>query len=254
MRTYLIFRYNPLDLTDLNNYRIYIKQFAESVQALSNAQRKEIYYTAEDIPIFHFLPFNELTFFKIFVWFSAVSDYDITYEKFIQQIEKKEELFGCYNKMLDNYYKIPSTEIWTATTIDPILRLLDYYDDMGAFENKETPIILCNQLLQMADRVMKWTETGKKEDSADFKLYLSATNPENSFMILKNENFTSTTIKLFTINSIITSNPSFCDETEKWVKNTISKSTLLSGASARERFKFFQTMKTKIENLMEHFG
>lgn len=109
------------------------------------------------------------------------------------------------------------------------------------------------RLLQMTDRIMKWAETEKKENSGDFRLYLSATNPENSFMILKHEEFTSTTIKLFTVNSIITSNTSFCDETEKWVKNTISKSTLLSGASARERFKFFQTMKTKIANLIEHF-
>lgn len=73
-------------------------------------------------------------------------------------------------------------------------------------------------------------------------------------MILKNEGATSTTIKLFTINNINTSNPSFCEETERWIKNTIAKSILLSGASARERIKFFQTMKTKIGNLMERFG
>lgn len=249
----IIFKYNPLDLTDLNNYRIYIKQFTESVHTLSNAKEKKIYYTAEDIPIFHFLSFSELTFFKVFVWYSAVSSYDITYERFVEQIENKEELFECYRKMENSYFKIPSTEIWTTSTIDPILRLLDYYYDMGAFDKKETPIILCNQLLQMTDRIMKWAETEKKENSGDFRLYLSATNPENSFMILKHEEFTSTTIKLFTVNSIITSNTSFCDETEKWVKNTISKSTLLSGASARERFKFFQTMKTKIANLIEHF-
>lgn len=247
------FKYNPLDLTDLNNYRIYIKQFTQSVNALSNAKEKVIYYTAEDIPIFHFLSFRELTFFKVYVWYNAVSNDEITYEKFVQQIENKKELFECYDKMFKSYTQIPSIEIWTASTITPILRLLDYYYDIGAFEKKETPVFLCNQLLQMTDKIIKWTETGKKENIADFKLYLSETNPENSFMILKNEGITSTTIKLFTINSIITSNVSFCEETEKWVNNTISKSTLLSGASARERFKFFQTIKTQIGNLMERF-
>lgn len=249
----VIFKYNPLDLTDLNNYRVYIKQFTEAVHALTNAKEKEIYYTAEDIPIFHFLPFHELTFFKVYIWYNAVSYDDMTYEKFVREIGNKEGLFECYDKMYKSYTKVPSTEIWTANSISPILCLIEYYYDMGAFENTDTAIILCNQLLLMTDNLMKWTDTGQKEDTADFKLYLSETHPENSFMILKNEGVTSATIKLFTINSIITTNPSFCEETEKWIKNTITKSTLLSGASARERFRFFQTMKTKISNLMERF-
>lgn len=249
----IVFKYNPLDLTDLNNYRVYIKQFTESVFVLTNAKKKEIYYTAEDIPIFHFLPFHELTFFKVYVWHNAISDKDITYEKFVQEIKNKEELFECYDKMYKSYSYIPSTEIWTTNTIDPILRLLEYYYDIGTFENTGTAAMLCNQLLQMVDNLIKWTDTGKKEDLADFKLYLSETHPENSFMLLKNDGVTSVTIKLLTINSIITTTPSFCEETEKWIRNTITKSTLLSGASARERFKFFQTMKTKIDNVMERF-
>ena len=249
----IIFRYNPLDLTNLNNYRVYIKQFAGSVQALANAQNKEMYYTAEDIPIFHFLPFNELTFFKVYVWYNAMSNNDITYDRFVMQMTNKEELFECYDKMYNSYSNIPSTEIWTVQTIDPILRLLDYYFDIGAFDNKNTAPTLCNQLLLMIDNMMKWTETGKKNNKADFKLYMSETNPENSFMLLKTENVTSATIKLFTINSIITTNTSFCEETKNWIKNIIAKSTLLSGASARERIRFFQTMKTKVINTMERF-
>jgi hypothetical protein len=249
----ITFDYQPLSLTDLNSYRIYIKQLAESVQALSNAAEKEIYYTADDISVFHFMPFYELTLFKVYVWYHAVSEYNIPYEKFIRQINNKEELFECYDKLYEGYLKIPATEVWTTGTITTILRLLDYSYDMGVFENKDTPMLLANQLLQMIDRVMKWAETGRKENRESFNLYLSATNPENSYLIFKNEGFTSIMIKLYTINGITTSHPAFCEETEKWVKNTISKSTLLSGSSARERVKFFQTMKNQIADLMERF-
>jgi len=59
--------------------------------------------------------------------------------------------------------------------------------------------------------------------------------------------------KLYTINGIFTSNEYFCSEVEKWMKDTITKSVYLSGDSARERFKFFQKIKNKINNLLERF-
>ncbi|MCC8134142.1 MAG: hypothetical protein LUG96_09285 [Tannerellaceae bacterium] len=155
--------------------------------------------------------------------------------------------------MNQNYHKIASTEIWTVNTIDPILRLLEFYRDIESFESKNTPILLCNQLLQLIENLMSWTEKEKKNNKASFKLLLSPISPENSFMLVKNEEFSSTAIKLFTINSIITSQPTFCEQTEKWIKNNISKSSLLSGSAARERFKFFQSMKNKVNNLMEKF-
>lgn len=248
---HVLFRYNSLDLKDLNNYRTYIKQFDASVQALSGAKEKEIYYTAEDIPIFHFLPFRELTFFKVYVWHNAVAESNLSYEQFVDQIENKDELFACYDNLYKNYTRIPSTEIWTTSSLSPILQLFDYYKDIGAFEEKKNPGLLCFQLLQMTERLMQWAEVGKKDGGGDFKLYHSATHPENSFMLLKKDTHLSATIKLFTINSIITHDPSFCEETERWINNLMTKSVLLSGASARERFKFFQNMKNRINNLME---
>ncbi|MCC8197741.1 MAG: hypothetical protein LIP06_03990 [Tannerellaceae bacterium] len=249
----VIFRHVSLDMSDMNNYFTYIEQFSKTIDTLATFRHGEIYYTAEDIPIFHFLPFPELSFFKVYVWYNSVCNMVITYEEFVKKIQNKENIYKHYQIMNQNYHKIASTEIWTVNTIDPILRLLEFYSDIESFESKNTPILLCNQLLQLIENLMSWTEKEKKNNKASFKLLLSPISPENSFMLVKNEEFSSTTIKLFTINSIITSQPTFCEQTEKWIKNTISKSSLLSGSAARERFKFFQSMKNKVNNLMEKF-
>jgi len=43
----------------------------------------------------------------------------------------------------------------------------------------------------------------------------------------------------------------FCQETELWLRNTAQRGTLISGSSEKERFKFFNAQRQKIENLMQ---
>lgn len=101
-----------------------------------------------------------------------------------------------------------------------------------------------------------WAEKECKEYKGKevfFRMYLSSVDMENNFVITKRDGMSVTSIKLFTINGIFTSNNAFCEETEKWIRDIISKSLYLSGASARERFKFFQQVKNQINNLAEKF-
>ena len=245
----VIFRYTPLDVTDINNYVRYMQQLASTIETLSTTNSQEIIFAAEDIPMFHFMPFPELIFFKLYAWHSSVCNTYDTYEEFVGKLEQKEVLMNCYKSIENSYNRIPSAEVWTIDTIEPILRLLDYYHEMDSFTDKETPVLLCTQLLEMINRVAKYTEDQAKEVGA-FRLHLSPVNPENSFMLVKSKEQLSVTIKLFTINSIMTSNQTFCKETLKWIDNIIVKSTLISGTSARERFRFFQSMKNKVNILL----
>ncbi len=252
----ITFRYSSLDIvSNSTNYYNYMVQFTQAIEHLAKSQSKEILFTAEDIPIFHFMPYPELIFFKLYAWYQTICNLPISYDKFVEELEEKDKLLDCYKKIMDGYNHIPSTEIWTYNTIDPVLRLLEYYYDLDRFEDKEIPKLLCTQLLEMIETVSLWTEIKKKgpKSISDFNLYLSPVNPENSFMISKCNGTATATIKLFTINSLVTSDSSFCNETEKWIHNTISKSTFLSGVSARERFRFFQQLKNRINNLAEKF-
>ena len=116
--------------------------------------------------------------------------------------------------------------------------------------------MLCRQLLQLIENLEQWAENESKEykgKTTFFRMYLSPVDLENNYVITKKAGLAVTSIKLYTINGIFTSNTEFCEETEKWIRNRISKSLPLSGASARERFRFFQAMKTKVNTLMEKF-
>jgi hypothetical protein len=251
----ILFRYIPMDSNNMDNYYTYMDDLSNLFESIVKSKEKEIYFMAMDIPVVHFTPFFDLMIFKIYTWFRSVNKLEITYDAFASQLDIP-RLSAVYEKIRNAYHQIPSTEIWTKNTIKPILSLLDYYSDMNCFEKKETLSCLCLQLLQLVDSIEKYTLTGKKEyegKTSFLRMYLSPVDIMNDFLITKSDGINVSSIKLYTINAIFTSNEYFCLEVEKWMKATIAKSLFLSGASARERFKFFQEIKNKINNLMEKF-
>jgi len=251
----VLFRYYRLDLNNPDNYEKHLDELAKLYERVIKSKFKEILMTAQDVPIFHLMQFVELTFFKFYSWNQSICGERISYEKFISMLDR-DKLSGYYKRIADTYKQTCSTEVWVGNTIDSILRLLDYHHDMNCFENKEHPVLLCRQLLQLIENLEKWAENECKGESTKkipFSMYLSPVNLENNFIISKTDNSVITSIKLYTINGIFTSHSGFCEETEKWVRNAISKSLSLSGSSERERFRFFQQMKNKINKLKNKF-
>jgi hypothetical protein len=247
------FKYTPLDLNNMDNYYAYMRDLSALMENIAKAREKEICFMAVDIPVPHFTPFLELTLFKIYTWFQSVNKLYITYDKFVEQLDIP-FLRDIYAKIDKAYHQIPSTEIWTSNTLEPILQLLDYYSDLNCFENKNTFPLLCAQLLQLIDNIEEFAEKERKEHKGKevfFRIFLSPLEVMNDFMITKKDGINVTSIKLYTINGIFTSNEYFCSEVDKWMKNSIAKSLPLSGNSTRERFQFFQKLKNKVNYLLE---
>jgi len=249
----LLFQYTPLDLNDLDNYLVYLKQFSNNIHSLRVAKNKHITATAVDIPIFHFMPYKELTLFKIYTWANSIYNYKGSFNNFLQEIEK-DELLDKYKQIAEDYKLIPSSEIWTENTIDTILRLIDFYFEVGYFKTDEYALLICSQLLDLVSNLQDWAETGTKcpnSESSNFDLYISDTDLENNIFILEKDDMRICTLKLFTINSITTTSPLFCAETEEWVKNAMRRGVLVSGASQKERYKLFNMYQQKIRYLID---
>jgi hypothetical protein len=51
------------------------------------------------------------------------------------------------------------------------------------------------------------------------------------------------------INQLITTNPVFCNQIENSLRNLMQKSTMISGTSAKERYRFFHILHEKIKAL-----
>jgi len=246
-----IFNYTSLDVRNEANYLLYMRNLSKIIELVKEGKEKEIIMSAIDIPVFHFLPFHELTLFKLFVWNNTTYSQSGYFENFMKEIGSS-DIFCCYNKIASDYSQIPSTEIWTVNTIDTIIRLMDFYFETGHFQKRETPLFLCNQLLQLIENTKIWVEKGfKSSPSVEYKFYVSDTDLENNFILLKKDGKTRCIIKLFTINSLNTTDQLFCQETSNWLETSKKRSVLLSGASERERFKYFNILQQKVRYFID---
>ena len=244
-----LFRHATLDVTDQNGYMQYMQGLLNILTQMEAAPDKELLFTALDIPFYHFLKYPELTFFKLYCWDDVVSRTRITYEDFVKKTDRK-SLEKLYEQITAVYSLIPAKELWTDQTINTIISQFDYYFETGAFAKKETALNLLEQLSQLMESIQKDAEKGYKGDKrTPFALYLSSVDLANNFMVARIGDRLSCSIKMYIINSITTENPTVCAEAEKWIRDLISKSILISGSSGRERFRFFQTSLNKIADL-----
>ena len=248
---YIQCRYTPMDLKNEDNYIDYLQDLLKNIEGVQSNPEGEVILSAVDIPLFQYGSNKDLVQFIIFSWKSAVYGFSGKYEEFIKEYDLS-KILKYYEEIANIYQHVPSTEIWTIRTIDRFIKLLGYHSEMGHFDDKNFPFFLCEQLMELISNLELWTEKCTKEpDGKSFKLYISDMHLNNTFILFKKDGATNCALKLFTINHFDIADDKFCREAEQWLNNTTRRATLISGASQRERHKFFSRKKAKINSLVE---
>jgi hypothetical protein len=247
-KTHIQCLYTPLDVNKENNLLTYLNAMLATIKSIRSKPGSEIIVSASDIPVFSLSMFTELVYFKFYSWSKSVYRKTEKYDDFMKNLDK-EKIMKCYNEIVSNYEHIPSTEIWSASTVDTFLSLLKYHYFTESFKDNTYPIHLCEQLLKLIDILQKWTESGKKfRSGTPFKLFISDSNIENTFALFKERDSAKCIIKLFTINYLFISDEAFCVEMENWLRDVARQATLISDGSATYRHNFFAGQRLKIND------
>jgi hypothetical protein len=234
----------------------WLKSLLSAIKRIHEAREKEIIYAAKDIPVFYFFEFPEIAAFKIYFWNKALIP-SSGYENKLLSLEAPEGLYEAGRQLLTHYVKVPAIEIWSEETISSVLRQIEYCFVSGFFAKNEDVFRLCDVLESWLDHVQNQAEHGFQ--------YIHGQHPEgieNSFRLYQNEVLvTDNTIFVNSdgqktsyntynvINLLITTNPVFCNQIEKSLRNLMQKSTMISGTSAKERYRFFNTLHEKVKML-----
>jgi hypothetical protein len=236
----------------------YIKNILSDLQKINASNPKQIIYAAGDLPLFIQFLSPEFSAFKMFFWKHAVLSLPSTEGKKFSVSEIKPEIVEICKKISETYIQIPSVEIWHQDTIASNLNLVEFAWESGMFASKEDALFICKKLSEMLTLVEKQAEKSSKfreevkwaENEGNFTMY------QSEFVLMNNHIFvTAGSSKILylthnTFNSMATTNPVFCGETEEWLKNLIRKSTRISGEGAKQRHKFFRYSQDKISNLV----
>lgn len=241
------FNYQILSESE-KNFDTYLKRLEDSLDNLRSFKEKKISYVADDVPIFHYFKFPELTAFKMYFWQkSNIKDYkDSGFD--INNINPS--LLGAAKRIHDKYLQIPSIEIWTEQTVG--VRQLDYFHKAGKVSS-EMVLLLCRQFIDMLQNVRQMAIDGTKYSNSpgNFQLYLSELMVDSNTILVSTDQAKVVYKSFNMFNTLSTSNSNFCNETENWLENVIKLSTLLSGSAERSRDELFNASVSRIRKLMK---
>lgn len=252
------FRTNQMN-NDINSYKIYLENMLMNTKRLSHSDNAEIYFGAEDIPVFYHFKLEKLMRFKITYWLKSLMLVPEFQNKNYNQLEIPEEIMRLANEIYEYYTRISSYEIWTTETVMSTIKQIRFYWDAGFFSQLDDVIQICDELESMMHSIQKQAETGYKFNQNGsmtqnrFSLYISDVMIGTNSILAKSTDYAASFISYSTFNFMQTNNLQFNAQNQLWMNNLISRSTLISTVAEKQRNQFFKGVYKQINDLKQYF-
>lgn len=239
-------------------FDLYLQGLLNDLSYISSFERKKIYYLSKDLPIFYFFAFPEMAAFKCFFWMkNIVHDPGFTKEKFSLN-NHTPNLVNATKKIQQLYIRIPSVEIWSVENIHSTIRQIEYYKDTGTFTSFKDIEVLYKCLIETIDWVEQQAELGFKTEmgsdqssGADFQIYVNEFIIGDNTILVELNDSRFTYINHSVINYMMTRDERFCSYTFDHFQNIIRRSTLISRVNEKDRKRFFNQLRKKVNIRIE---
>jgi hypothetical protein len=253
------FSYQPFN-GNANSFALYLQNMKTNLETVLKypSDQQQIIFAAEDVPIFHHFAHPDLTTFKLFYWDKSILNAPGFEDKKFELVSTDPLLKELAKEIYELYAKIPCIEIWTDNTVNSTLKQIEFYWDSGVFLSKEDALLICGEVNQMLLRICRQAELNVKLDlhnkpvgiENSYLLYHSDVMIGNNCILTQMGNSKETYISYHTFNSMATTNDTYCNETEWWLKNLIRKSNLISGVGEKQRYRYFKIIDDALKKLI----
>jgi transcriptional regulator with XRE-family HTH domain len=218
-----------------------------NLEYVNGFNQKEMIFAARDMPIFHHFRLPELSAFKMFFWLKTVIKDPNYINQSFQQDAIPKEILQAAHKLWKLYATVPSVEIWSDEAINETINQIEFYSECRFFANKKEAAKLCDRLVELIHLIKNEAADGKKTSGEAFRLFENEILIADNTVFARMDNMRIVYINYNTLNLLTTHQESFCDRTEKYLDNLTKNSTLISTSAEKERNKFFNKMKERIE-------
>jgi len=244
------------------DFEKYMTDFLMNVKLINSAKSKTIYYDAKDIPLFHYYQIKELTAFKCFFWMRTILSYPEYNKLSFEDFKLPDNLLSIGSDTNKTYNQIPSVEIWTSETLTSALRQIEFYCESGVFKKRETAEMLYNKVRDLILHIKEEAEIGEKFEIGEkptgnknnYRLFVNQVQLGHNNVLAETDGTKTAFVNHGVMNYMITRDEKFCDFTKKSIENMMSKSSLISSVSEKERNRFFKILLDKIDRLKEELN
>ncbi|MBS1920929.1 MAG: helix-turn-helix domain-containing protein [Bacteroidetes bacterium] len=246
----------------LNNDRIefidYIKGMLGQFKYFNSFEQKEIKYLCKDVPFWYFYLFPELASFKTFFWIKTItSDPGYSGKQFSFKDFPFDDCFIIGQQILKEFNKIPSVELWNKESINSTINQIAYYKEAGIFKGLEDMIMVVDSFQQMLDHLQQQSENGVKfmpgstdvSHQAPIQFYVNELILGNNTILFDLNGQRVSMMTYSVLNYLITRDTRFADKAFNNFNTLLSRSTLVSKTGEKDRNRFFNRLREKLNNL-----
>jgi len=223
----------------------------DKLNSLLKGSKTNIFYSANDIPIFYFLNNTVLSKFKSYVWLNLFdSKFSNTKKPYKDFIQTKGLSQACL-KVGKIYNKFSITEIWNANILDKTFMQVFHYFQIGLLELPDA-LIICSELEIILNNIETNARVGYKKEGnsqTEYKLYNNEIISLGNQVLIKTKNTKMALIPHSLLSYFIITNPDACSEIENFFKKQFDLSNLLSSSEEKGRMLFFNKLRKKIKQL-----
>jgi BetR domain len=250
------FNVQSINLTDFT-FIDYFRSIEKNLSIITAIDPKHLYYSARDIPIFHYFQMPELSKFKIFFWLKyylnhpALRDMKFSSENLPEMLDKFSDL---PKRIWSLYLKIPSTEIWTYETPNITLRQIEFAHQAGILQ-QDSCERLCQKFKEMLNHIQKEAKQGNKYtinsqatlEGAEFNIYFNEVAIGDNSILFKMGERKMAFNTYSNLNYMTTADQDYTDYIDNHFQSTMKNSTLISATAEKIRSNFFNALINKVD-------
>lgn len=217
-----------------------------------------LYYLCKDAPLWYFYLFPEMAAFKTFFWSKTINNEPAYADKQFSLAEFPfTDCFTIGRQILEEHSRVPTVELWNLESIHSTINQIAYYRDAGIFTNRQDMVAVVDAFINMIDHLQQQAAkgvkfmpgTGEVAHRASLQFYANELILGNNTILLNLDGNRLSMITYSVLSYIITRDPRFADKNFEAFNNLLSRSTLISTSGEKDRNRFFNTLRDKVNEL-----
>ncbi len=205
-----------------------------------------MYYSAKDIPIFHFFQNKKLLAFKFHYWLNVMNnDSELISHKFNYDFIPA-KLAELTKQIYTIYAQIQTHEIWNLETLTRTSNQITYYYELGLIDESQA-IDLQNTLKDFSLHFEKQCEKSNKffmnetpfNTEENYHFYTNDIIATDNSIYAEYADIKESFLPHIVLNYMTTDNEQYSEFNKSIFTNVIQKSTLISSVNEKDRTKFF---------------
>ena len=210
----------------------------------------QILFATTEIPVFYLFELPELCALKYYFWnrFGWENDradkrFDLRQLMLLPQVQQLPALWKLY---ADNH----SSEIWTTNILDNVLMQIRYLVQNDYLKNIGDLLLLQKVLLRFIDNLQQYTHVGKKVQGS-LAVFDNEFSSTNNFLLWKRPSASVAYLGGSNLGIYKSHNPQLVGRLLRDWENQLRHCQPLTGSSERDRDRFFNTVRKKVEQALE---